>query len=284
MKFPPLVFLLVILGSSTLNAQQETAGVLIFQEPSSTFTEAVEYRSFHQDNVLFATVITSKGERKKMKAAAVIEAVAYPPVTLDPSFEDLAQMNLQKIEQLEARYPRVKSQLETARSKWERALTVFQENKVTSPVAVRAQRSAHEPDLSLPKGARLTGATSASATVTDATGVQTFGLNHLSAAQVLALNATSRTIQLPLGLHSSEQATSRAATSAPASDTTERIATFGRRVISFLAKRLSVGERTVSVWTFFVVLPALVLLLLIALIVVSRRGAPTVLPRRRPIP
>ena len=72
MKFSALVSVLFILLDLTLRAEQAPEGLLIVQEPSTTFTEAIEYRSFHQDNALFATLVTSKGENKKMKAAAVI--------------------------------------------------------------------------------------------------------------------------------------------------------------------------------------------------------------------
>ena len=249
--------------------------MLIFQEPSTTFTEAVEYRSFHQDNALYATVVTSTGQPKKLKAAAVIKAIAYPPLAFDPAFEDLAQLNLQQIAQLEARYPRVRPQLETARNKWERALVVFRENK-PKPAAVQ------QADSPWSKGARLTSATADSATVTDTTGVRTFPLATLSAAQVLALNQTSRTIQLPLGVQTSAASaeTSTAGKIAEPGGLTRRVEMVGRKTIATVSSALSIPDQTFSVWTFFVVLPGLVLILLIAL-VASRRRRTTLPPQRR---
>lgn len=279
MKFPALVCFLLFLVNLTLSAQQEPGGVLLLQEPGSTFTEAIEYHSYQQDNALFATVVTTKGERKRMKAAAVISAVPYPPLSLDPAFEDHAQMSLQKIGQLEARYPRVKSQLEGARSRWERALAVFRENRAKS-VAARSKPTTS----GLPKGARLTGATADSVTVTHDAGVRTFPLGELSSAQVLELNATSRALQLPLGIQGSSSGTNAktAASARGLGDTTQLVEMSGRRAISFFAKTLRIPDRTFSVWTFFVVLPGLVLVLLISLIIMSRRGTVTVLPQRGP--
>ena len=282
MKFPALVSLFFFLLNFTLRAQLEPAGLLIVQEPSTTFTEAIEYRSFHQDNALFATVVTSKGERKKMKAAAVIAAVAYPPLRLDSSFEKMTEVNLQKIAQLEALYPRVQTQLESARRKWERVQTVFRQNKAEPGASVGPTPRSDETESNLPKGAHITGATANTVTVTHTTGVRTFRISSLSAAQVLALNATSRRIQLPLGVDRPSVLGGRASTAtAGASDTTQRIEAAGRSVIAYLAETLKVPERTLSVWTFFVLLPALVLVLLVALILISRNGAVKVLPPRR---
>ncbi|MGI8431692.1 MAG: hypothetical protein ACR2MW_05290 [Chthoniobacterales bacterium] len=278
-----LVCFLFFLGQLTLAAQQEPEGVLILQEPGSTYTEAMEYHSYHQDNALFATVVTTKGERKKMKAAAVISAVPYPPLSFDPSFADLTQISLEKIGQLEGRYPRVKSQLEKARSKWERALVAFQENRAKPAAVVRAASQSHPTGSDLPKSARLTSATADSVTVTHATGVRTYPLAELTAAQVLALNATSRSVQLPLGIVQPPPVAATLVDASPAeSNTTQRIEATGRRVIASLAEVLKITDRTFSVWTFFVVLPALVLVLLVALMLKSRSGRANVRPPRRP--
>lgn len=283
MKFPAPVCLLLLLGKLTISAQQEPGGVLILQEPGSTYTEAMEYYSYHQDNALFATVVTTKGERKKMKAATVIAAVSYPALSFDSSFEEPAKMSLEKIGQLEARYPRVKSQLEKARSKWERALVAFQENRAKPAAVVRAASQSHPTGSALPKAARLTSATADSVTVTHATGVRTYPLAELTAAQVLALNATSRSVQLPLGIVQPPPVAATRVDASPAeSDTTKRIEAAGRRVIASFAEVLKMTDRTFSVWTFFVVLPALVLVLLVALILKSRSGRANVLPQRRP--
>ena len=159
MKFPALVCFLLLLGQLTLFSQQEPDGVLLLQEPGSTYTEAIEYRSYHQDNALFATVVTTKGERKKMKAAAIIAALPYPTPSFDSSFENVAEMNLQKIAQLESRYPRVQAPLASVRRKWERALAVFRENKAQPVAAAGHASNSREAESNLPKGARLTGAT-----------------------------------------------------------------------------------------------------------------------------
>ena len=280
MKFPAFLCYLLFLAHFTLAAQQETEGVLILQEPGSTFTEALEYRSYQPDNALFVSVVTTKGERKKMKAAAVIAAVPYPPLSFDPTFEDLTQISLQKINQLETRYPRVRSQLEGARSRWERALAVFHENRTKSVAA------GSKPTTSgLPRGARLTSATADSATVTHNAGVRTYPLSDLNPAQVLALNATSRVLQLPLGIQGAPSAAdAKIAESSPKlDDATQWVETSGRHSVAYFAKTLRVSDRTFSVWTFFVLLPALVLVLLVALIVMIRREAITTVPERRPL-
>ena len=283
MKFSALVSVLFILLDLTLRAEQAPEGLLIVQEPSTTFTEAIEYRSFHQDNALFATLVTSKGENKKIKAAAVIAVVPYPPLSLDSSLEKMAEVNLQKITQLEARYPRVHSQLASARSRWERERAVFRQNKAEPVASVGTTSSSDKTDSNLPNGAHLTHATANTVTVTHTTGVRTFRISSLTAAQVLALNETSRTIQLPLGIDRPSAGGARGSTAASgANDTTQKIETGGRSVVAYLANILEVPERTLSVWTFFVVLPALVLVLSVILILMSRRGAVKVLPPQRP--
>lgn len=278
---PPLLCCLILLsGILSLSAQQEPGGVLLVQEPGSSYTEAIEYKSYKQENALFATLVTLRGERKKLKAASVVATLFYPPLTLDSAFAELAQMNLQKIGQLETRYPRVRPQLEIARAKWARALVAFHDNQA-KPEATRTVTNSS----SLPKGARLTSATADSATVTHASGVRTYPLDALSAGQVLVLNATSHTIQLPLGIHMSPSP-DNARMSGKAiglGSATQRVEMSGRRVIDFFAKTLGISNRAFSVWTFFVLLPALVLVLLIALIFSIRRGATTVLPPRRPL-
>lgn len=135
----------------------------------------------------------------------------------------------------------------------------------------------------MPKAARLTSATANSVTVTHAAGVRTYPLAELTAAQVLALNATSRSVQLPLGIaRPAPVAAALAGTSPAESEMTQRIEMAGRRVIASLAEVFKITARTFSVWAFFVVLPALVLVLLVALILNSRSGRANLLPQRRP--
>ena len=113
-------------------------------------------------------------------------------------------------------------------------------------------------------------------------------LRGLTPAQILALNATSQTIQLPLGIDlsnatSSSPASSQSSVATDTTGLTHRLELAGRTVIAFAAKTLGIDDLTFSVWTFFAILPGLALLLLIAFCLKSRRPKPTVLPARRPI-
>ena len=63
-KFPFAVCVLLLLGRQTLSAQKEPQGILVFQTPSTTFTETMEYQTFRQDNALYSTLITTNGEHK----------------------------------------------------------------------------------------------------------------------------------------------------------------------------------------------------------------------------
>ena len=55
-----------------LFGQPEPQGMLIYQQPATSFTEVFEFRSFRQENVLYATVIDTAGQRKQLKAGGVL--------------------------------------------------------------------------------------------------------------------------------------------------------------------------------------------------------------------
>jgi hypothetical protein len=107
-SFIPAGLMLVLACLTTSRAQEESGGVLIYHDPLVSYTEAMEYRAFRQDNPLYCTVFTSNG-RKQMKSGSVLAVVPYPPSTFEPVFEETAGTALQKIDSLIAAYPQVKA-------------------------------------------------------------------------------------------------------------------------------------------------------------------------------
>ncbi len=279
-----LVCLLFSLGAmTTAVAQLAPQGLLLYQEPATTFTEAIEYRSFQRDNPLYASLVTFKGEKKQLKAAGVVAVVLYPPVTFDSDFAGTAQRALTKIDALEQSHPTARQALQQARAKWVRASSVYKQTQ-TKPAATTAPRP---PPAALSLGnavlqnARMTGATSKTVTVTHASGVITLPLAPLKTAEVLALNRTSDTLQLPLGFARPGSAAPATSVEAPGG-LTARIGATGREVVSFCAEKWGVSETVFSTWAFFVVLPGLVLLFLLAWIDSARRSKRVAkLPRAR---
>lgn len=270
---------LCLLASFVSGAEDAPEGLLLYHEPLTSYVETMEYQAFRQDNALFCTVISVRNERKQLKTGSIIAVVPYPPTAFEPVFEEIAATALQTIDSLSGAHPQAKAQLARAREKWSRALATFREtHKIIATVSPPAlvQGSA-----SLPPGARLTRATMDAVTVTHASGVSTIPLRELSPAQVLSLNATSRTIQLPLGTeHAAPLSPKLPETTGP----TRRLELAGRSVVTFFAQKLQTDDLTFSVWTFFAVLPGLVLTFLILLILTARRPRRGIMPARRPLP
>lgn len=211
-----------------------------------------------------------------LKTRSVIAVVPYPGPTSTPLFEDTAHTALRTIKGLAAANPMVQPQLQVAEQKWERALAAFHEIS-TATASIPARASTSTRTITLPGAARLTSATTESATIMHTSGVSTIPLRELSTTQILALNATSHTVQLPLGV---ERVAPAEPAAAPSSGLTHRIEMAGRSVIGFVARKFGITDATFSVWTFFVVLPGLTLVLLIAIFFVLR-SRPSVLPPRR---
>ncbi len=224
------------LSAVCVSAQTEPAGMLLYQEPATSYTEAFEYRSFRQDNALFATLVTLDGRSKKLKSGGVLAVLPYPPTEFDPYFAETAKTAIAKIETVEGTYPSVRTQLERARGKWVRALSVFQQE------AERSQRTSPPPVWTTKP--RAAPATSSSPDE----------IGPVNAAAPAAFNLTSR------------------------------IEAIGRQVIGSSSRMLGLADRTFSVWTFFVILPALVIVLLLTVIFMAMRAPVTKLPPRRPIP
>ncbi len=249
-----------------LVGQPEPQGMLIYQQPATTYTEAFEFRSFRQENALYATVIDTTGQRKQLKAGGVLAVLPYPPLSLDTDFENTARPAIAKIKSLEENYPSVRSQLEKARAKWARALSVFEQR--AQPAVTPGNTSL--PALSLGRGlfqnVRLTNATHESVTFHHASGVATIPLAELTPAQIVDLNRHTAAIQLPLGI------TRVIAPTPPKSNAlTARVEANGKKIVNFCATKVGVSPAAFSVWTFFVVLPAAVLLLLLSVLVSVQR-------------
>ncbi len=259
---------IVLLYPISLVGQPEPQGMLIYQQPATTYTEAYEFRSFRQENALYATVIDVAGQRKQLKAGGVLAVLPYPPLSLEPDFENTARPALAKIESLKQTYPAVRAQLEKARGKWARALNVFEQG---APAAAATPTGALLSVLSLKRGVlqnvRLTSATPESVTVYHASGVATVPIAELTPAQIVDLNRHSKSVQIPLGI-----------SRAPASprlehgSLTARVEASGRKVLHFCAAKIGINPVVLSVWTFFVALPAAVVLLLLSMLLSARRS------------
>lgn len=272
---PRLLGFLIFLGATTaIFARLEPQGLLLYQEPSSSYTEGIEYRSFQQDNPLYATLVTLAGEKKQLKAAGVVAVLPYPPATFNDVCASTAQQAIAKIEALEQTHPTVRQPLQQAHGKWTRALSSFEQQKA-NPVATATARTTSPSSLTRGSGvlrdARITSATPERVTFTHASGVTTLPLAQLTAAQVLALNRSTDTIQLPLGI--ARPGNTRPKAGEPVEGgLTARIGATGRDVVSFCAEKWGVSETIFSTWAFFVVLPVLTLLFLLAWIESARRS------------
>jgi hypothetical protein len=272
------VLALLILGPLLGLGQIEPRGVLIYRQPATTYTETLEYRSFRQDNALYATLITSSGEPKQLKSEGVLAVVSYPPASFDEYFATTAQTAIAKIEALKPQYPAVRPQLEQAQGKWTRALGVFHQLETKSATKTESNQP---PVLSLQSGvfknARITSATPERVTLAHASGVMTLPIVELTAAQVLALNRNSDKVQLPLGI---ARPASRSIGQRPIGQNgeegalTQRIAAAGNAAVTSCATKMGISSAAFSAWTFFVVLPGVVLLLLLGLVFLARQSAP----------
>ena len=268
-----LVLAIFVLGPQMGFGQNEPQGLLIYQQPATTYTEALEYRTFRQDNALYATVVTSTGERKQLKAGGVLAALPYPPASFDSSFASAAQTSITKIEALEGKYPAVKPQLQQTREKWTRALDAFNQlpkKPVTKPAG-------DEPAALLIggntlKNARITSATPERVTFMHDSGVMTLPIAELTAAQVLALNRNSDKLQLPLGIAPSVARPTGQATEEEEDTLTLRVAATGNDAVTFCATKMGITSAAFSAWAFFVVGPLAVLLLLLGLIFFARQS------------
>ncbi len=266
---------LALLSPLCALAQSESQGLLLYQQPSTSFTEAFEYRSFRQENALYATLVNAAGERKQLKAGGVLAVLPYPPLSFEANFGNTAHAAIAKIESLTRNYPAVRAPLEKARGKWVRALSVFEQHP---PVTSETPANSGLSTLSLRHGifhnVRLTKASPGTATLTHASGIAVIPIAELTAAQILDLNRHATAVQLPLGI-------SRPA--APAQretgGLTSSIGAAGRSAVSFCAERIGVDEAVFGIWAFYVVLPGMVLLLLLSLILSrARRTAPGIKP------
>ncbi|MDQ3199594.1 MAG: hypothetical protein M3Q46_10520 [Verrucomicrobiota bacterium] len=249
----------------------EPQGQVLYQQPLTSFAEVFEYRSFQQDNSLYATLVTASGERKQLKAGGVLAVLPYPPPSFDAEFASTATSAIAKIDSLARTYPAVQAPLEKGRGKWTRALNLFKQRR---PAAAPTPASAPVATFSLHnkilQDVRVTHVSAGVVTLTHASGVTTLPIAELTPAQILELNRHSSFIQLPL---STEQRPA-AATAASVSDDdlTAKIGSVGRRVANFCATQIGIAPAVFDIWAYFVVLPGLVLLLLLALTLRLTRG------------
>ena len=270
----------LFLTSAATWAQEEPGGILIYREPGASSVEAISYHTFQQNNSLFSTVVKDNGEHKRFKSGGVLALVPYPPATFAPSFSDTAKTAMEKIAHLRTSYPQVEAELDAAQDKWAAAEKLAEQFAATpSPLKTSASTTTEH---ALPAGARLTGATTSTARITYATGITSVPLRDLSPKQLLALNATSRTIQLPLGVELPTRDVPRAITAAPQTepdDLTARVGAAGRRVVSFCSSAIGVSDAAFDVWAFYVALPGLIVILLVTLLLTQRsRRAGTLKP------
>jgi hypothetical protein len=167
MRFPLLLFL-TFFSSFALRgfAEQEPKGIVVYQEPASSYAEVIEYRLLRRENALSSSLVSSAGQLKHLKTAGIVADVAYPPYTFDDNFAETVNATLKQVRTLEQQLPHVRPQLALVRGKWERALSVYHQTRKPTPNAL--QKEASLAVLSL-KSARYTNARLLAATYDSAT-------------------------------------------------------------------------------------------------------------------
>jgi hypothetical protein len=250
--------------------QQESNGLLIYQDPASSHQEAIEYRSIRRDNPLYSTLVSANGERKQLKTAGVVGILDYPPPRFDDSFPDLAHSTLDKIQVLERQFPPLQRQLEMTRGKWDRALSVYDQSRRRNTVA--AQNAHTLPGLNLKAAqyanARLISATHDSATIAHDNGVTKIPLKELTVPQIVSLNATSDTTQLG----TTTAFPDNEAGSSKSWSISNKINAAGVGALAFVASRTGIGYDTLHAWLLFVIFPGLILAMLVVNIAKARKA------------
>jgi hypothetical protein len=256
--------------------QQESNGLLIYQDPASSHQEAIEYRSIRRDNPLYSTLVSANGERKQLKTAGVVGILDYPPPRFDDSFPDLAHSTLDKIQVLERQFPPLQRQLEMTRGKWDRALSVYDQSRRRKTVA--AQNAHTLPGLNLKaaqySNARLISATHDSATIAHDGGVTKIPLKELTVPQIVSLNATSDTTQLGTTVFPEGEAGSSQSWSL-----SNKINAAGVGALAFIASRIGIGYDALHAWLLFVLFPGLILTMLVVNLAKAGKARAASLPK-----
>jgi len=256
--------------------QQESNGLLIYQDPASSHQEAIEYRSIRRDNPLYSTLVSANGEHKQLKTAGVVGILDYPPPRFDDSFPDLARSTLDKIQTLERQFPPLQRQLEMTRGKWDRALSVYDQSRRRKTVA--AQNAHTLPGLNLKaaqySNARLISATHDSATIVHDGGVTKVPLKELTVPQIVSLNATSDTIQLGTTVFPEREAAFSQSWSV-----SNKINAAGVGALAFIASRIGIGYDTLHAWLLFVIFPGLILTMLVVNLAKAGKARASSLPK-----
>ena len=272
-----LIWIFGWLLSLSAFGQQESNGLLIYQDPASSHQEAMEYRSIRKDNPLYSTLVSAKGEHRQLKTAGVVGILDYPPPSFDDSFPDLARSTLDKIQTLERQFPPLQRQLEITRGKWDRALSVYDQSRRRNTVA--AQNAHTLPGLNLKtaqySNARLISATHDSATIAHDGGVTKVPLKELTVPQIVRLNATSKTTQLGTTVFPEDQAASSQSRSM-----SNKINAAGVGALAFIASRTGIGYDTLHAWLLFVIFPGLILTMLV--VNLAKAGKARALSRPKP--
>jgi len=256
--------------------QEESNGLLIYQDPAGSHQEAIEYRSIRRDNPLYSTLVSANGEHKQLKTAGVVGILDYPPPSFDDSFPDLAHSTLEKIQTLERQFPPLQRQLEMTRGKWDRALSVYDQSR--RPNKVAPQNAPTLPGLNLKaaqySNARLISATHDSVTIAHDGGVTKVPLKELTVPQIVSLNATSHTIQLGTTVF-----VEGPAASSQSSSMSNKINAAGVGALAFIASRTGIGYDTLHAWLLFVIFPGLILTMLVVNLAKAGKARASSLPK-----
>lgn len=268
MKSAHLLFLISTLQITATFAEQEPKGIVVYQEPNTTYAEALEYRSFRKDNAFVSSLVSSTGQVKHLKTSGIVAEVAYPPYTFDDSFPDTAKVILEKVQAIEQQLPRLREPLELVHGKWERALSFYQQTRNRNTTATR--KDADLPLLTVKSvrytHAKLIAATYDSATISHNAGVAKIPIAELGIPEIVSLNTTSKSAQIGTISFLDEQARLSQSESA-----TQKIRGVGVRALVFIANKTGFRYDTIQTWLFFVVSPVLIVVLLIINIIQARR-------------
>lgn len=250
-------------------SQREAEGILVYQEPATSYTEAMEFRSFHEDNALYSTITPVNGPHKQVKTAGVLAVSDYPPVTFDSSFPDAARSALEKLRTLESEYPRIRGQLETARAKWERALSVYEQTAGSHPASpINASLPSLEVNGETYSHVRLNAITGDSLTISHDAGIARIPIQKLNVSQIVGLNTTSKTNQLGTFIQPEKP---REMENAEPTSLTSKLKDAGMGVVGWIHRETGISSDAIWVWLLFVILPVLIVTLVVVNIVQGRK-------------
>lgn len=123
---------LIFFGEPTLAAPRAAAGLVIYSSVAN-YPEIYEFSSITQKNRFDSVVACPDGRSLSCKTESILAVVNYPQGNALPENEEEVQNNIQNIAALQQQYPKFKTQLQLAESKWKNALEIGRQLKRNAP-------------------------------------------------------------------------------------------------------------------------------------------------------